>query len=304
MAPNPLHDVIKDLGISRPILLMGIAGFMDAGSAGRLATGYLRDLLESRVVARIDIDSYFDYRARRPKTEFMSDHYESIEMPEIVVRQFTDDTNTSFLMLTGPEPDMGWRVIADAICDLVDLWDVRLVVGMQGVPFPAPHTRPVQVTAHGNNPDLLHGRRPWVGDIEVPGSLNALVELMLSERDRDMLTLIGHVPHYLTTSEYHRASVRLLEETSAITGLVLPLDDLRDLANETDQEISAQVSSDSDNVEVVRQLENQFDNFMAARGVQGVEDVTASVADLPSGDEIAEQVERFLAEINSKEGDQ
>ena len=296
MATDPLRDVIVDLGIERPIMLMGVQGFMDAGAAGRLATGYLKDSLESRVVARIEIDEYFDYRARRPKSVFRSDHYESIEMPELTVRQFTDDANTSFLLLTGPEPDMGWRAVSDAVLRLVDMWDVRLTLGLIGVPFPAPHTRPVQVTAHGTNSDLLIGRRPWVGELEVPGSLSGLVEIALGQKERDAMTLIAHVPHYLVNSEYFRASVRLLEETSAVTGLVLPLDDLRTQADATDLEIASQITNDPDNVEVVHQLEAQFDSFIAARGLDVEE--AASVAELPSGDEIAEQVERFLADLN------
>jgi proteasome assembly chaperone (PAC2) family protein len=292
-----LSEVVTDLGIDRPILLQGLVGFMDAGGASRIATKYLLETLESEVVARVDIDRVFDYRARRPKALFLSDHFESMELPELVVRQFVDDANEPFLMLAGPEPDFGWQAVVGSILGLVEMWEVKLTVGMIGVPFPAPHTRPVQVTAYGTSDALLTGRRPWVGDLEVPGSLSSMLELAMGERDMDAMTLMAHVPHYLVGAEYDRAAVRLLEEVSAVTGLVLPLDDLRERADVTDSEIALQVSTDPDSNEVVRTLETQFDAFMAARGQEGAQEMTNAVSDLPTGDEIAEQVERFLADL-------
>jgi hypothetical protein len=299
-----LYDVVSDLGITRPILVQGLVGFMDAGGASRIATGYLQGILEGDVVARIDVDRLFDYRARRPKALFLSDHFESVDMPELVVRQYVDDANEPFLMLSGPEPDMGWQAVSRAILHLHELWDVRLSVGMIGVPFPAPHTRPVQVTAHGTSDALLTGRRPWVGDLEVPGSLSSLLEVAMADRELDAMTLIAHVPHYLVGAEYHRAAVRLLEEVSAVTGLVLPLDELRELADQGDAEIAGQVSNDPSNLEVVSALEVQFDSFMASRGEQGAQEMTNAASDLPSGEEIAEQVERFLADLDRGSRDQ
>jgi hypothetical protein len=98
--------------------------------------------------------------------------------------------------------------------------------------------------------------------------------------------------------------VRLLEEVSAVTGLVLPLDELRERADVTDSEIALQVSTDPDSTEVVRTLESQFDAFMAARGQEGAQEMTNAVSDLPTGDEIAEQVERFLADLGRDSRDQ
>lgn len=298
MARDLLTDVVADLGVERPLLVQGLVGFMDAGAASRLATGYLSRTLETRVVARIDIDDLFDYRARRPKATFLSDHFDSLEMPELVVHLVSDEAREPFLLLTGPEPDTGWRAVSDAVLRLVDLWDVRLTIGMLGVPFPAPHTRPVQVTAHGTDPDLLVGRRTWVGDLEVPGSLSSLLEWTMGKRGLPAMTLIAHVPHYLVAAEYHRASVRLLEELSAVSGLALPLDALRQQADEGDAEIAQQVSNDPDNIEVVRALEVQLDSFMAARGQEGAQEMTQAAADLPTGEEIAAQVESFLAQLD------
>jgi hypothetical protein len=53
-----------------PVLVHGMEGFMDAGHAVRLATGHLRDSLETELVASFDVDELLDYRSRRPLMTF------------------------------------------------------------------------------------------------------------------------------------------------------------------------------------------------------------------------------------------
>ena len=277
-----------------PVLIHAFAGFLDAGAAGRIAVAHMVDTLEHRQIGAFDIDLLFDYRGRRPRSTFLSDHYGEIEMPELLLHELTDSHGQTFLVLQGPEPDLGWRAVRDEVMAMVTDWDIALVLGLQGVPFPAPHTRPVQVTAHGTDSSLIAGREPWVGDIEVPGSMSGLLELSLSAAGRTSLGFVAHVPHYLAAADYPSAAVRLIEEVSATTGLAIPLDGLREKAVEADAEIGRQVAADPDNMQVVRALEEQLDGMLAARAA---EKGTAG-AQVPSDEELAAQVERFLAELD------
>ena len=63
------------------VLIHGLTGFMDAGGGGRLAVAHMLETMENRPVAYFHIDSLYDYRGRRPKNIFDSDHYESMELP-------------------------------------------------------------------------------------------------------------------------------------------------------------------------------------------------------------------------------
>lgn len=294
MAPMSILRLTGEPTGQPPVLLHAFAGFLDAGAAGRIAVAHMVDTLESRTLGEFDIDLLFDYRGRRPRSTFLSDHYGEIDMPELMLRELTDSHGQTFLVLQGAEPDLGWRAVRDAVLDLVATWDIDLVVGLQGVPFPAPHTRPVQVTAHGTDKALIAGREPWVGDIEVPGSMSGLLELSLAAAARTSLGFVAHVPHYLAAADYPSAAVRLIEEVSATTGLAIPLDSLREAADQADAEIGRQVASDPDNMQVVQALEQQLDGMLAARAAQQVE----PRVELPSGDELAAQVEKFLAELD------
>jgi hypothetical protein len=266
---------------------------MDAGGASRLAIEHLLSACEHTRVATFDIDSLYDYRGRRPRTVFDSDHYESVAMPELVVDAAVDERGERFLVLHGSEPDTAWGAVSTGIIRLIEALGVRLVVGMHAIPWPAPHTRPINVTVHANDPTLTVGVQPWVGQLEVPGSLAALLELRLGEQDRPAMGFAAHVPHYLVQAEFPRGALALLQSLSAATGMAVPLDELRDAAEESDADISIQIASNPENLEAVTTLEEQYDAMMAGRANESV----GSDA-LPADTDIAAQVEAFLAQLD------
>lgn len=298
--PQDLYTVVSEpTGTGRPVLLHSLAGFLDAGSGGRLAVGQLLGALEQRTVVRFDVDSLFDYRARRPRMTFLSDHYETVDLPELELAELRDLTGTPFLLLHGVEPDIGWQRFVEAVRGLVERHDVRLTVGLHAIPWPAPHTRPVALTAHATDPSLVADRTSWVGALEVPGHIAGLLELRLGRTGHPAMGFAAHVPHYLAALEHPRSALALLEATASATGLVLPLDALREAAERTDRETDAQIAANPENLEAVRALEQQYDAFVSQQ-VEG----PGSAGTVPSDEDIAAQVEQFLAEMDDRGRDE
>lgn len=286
-----MADAAGDLGT--PVLIHGLNGFMDAGGSARLAIDHILSTVPHRRLVTFDIDEVYDYRARRPRTIFEADHYESISMPELAIDAATDEHGERFLILHGVEPDLGWSRIADAIVEVLRALRVRMAVGVHAIPWPAPHSRPLNVTSHANDAALLTGNQPWVGSIEVPGSLAALVELRMGILGMPAMGFAVHVPHYLAQAEFPRGALTLLQSVANATGLALPLADLRAAAEESDADISLQIAANTENMEAVAALESQHDAIMAARSGE-------SGSQTPSGDDIAAQIEAFLADLDGQ----
>ncbi len=279
------------------VLVHSFSGFMDAGSAAQIAVGHLLATCPARLLATFDSDELIDYRARRPKMIYEEDHFVSAEMPQITLHEVTDERGSDFLLLSGPEPDYRWNEFIDAVARLVARFDVGLTVGLIGIPWPAPHTRPVGITVHGTDPRLLSGHVSTLGTIEIPGHVPGMLELRLGERGHDAMGLAVHVPHYLTQFEYPRAAIALLRGLAGATGLVLPTDGLEGSAAEADAEIGRQ-TADSDEFEpLLRTMEAQYD--------AGFDDTDAdegrpAATPLPDADQIGAQVERFLSELDGR----
>jgi len=155
-----LADDVPELG--RPVLIQALTGFVDAGAASRLAREHLLTSLPSQIIATFDIDALLDYRSRRPVMTFVEDHWESYDEPSLALHLLRDGSNTPFLLLSGPEPDLYWERFTAALIELVERLAVRLVVGFNAIPMAVPHTRPTGVTAHATRRELITGYEPWL----------------------------------------------------------------------------------------------------------------------------------------------
>ncbi len=297
--PTLVHivDEVPELeGVERLPMVLALDGFLDAGNASARAAQHLADLSEARVVATFDVDQLHDYRARRPPMSFVRDHYEAYEPPRLVVRLARDTGGTPYLLLQGPEPDNRWEAFARAVRRVVERFDVTRVVSMGSVPMAVPHTRPIAITHHANNPGLLGGDSPWRGELRIPSSAQALLEVRLGEWGHDAMGFVAHVPHYLAQLDYPAASIALLEHVERAAWLTIDLSGLRAEAEDREAEVARYLASNEEVADVVVALEQQYDAFERAESTGG--NLLAPDQPLPTGDEIGQQFEQFLAGLN------
>ncbi|MGY1591446.1 proteasome assembly chaperone family protein [Geodermatophilus sp. SYSU D00708] len=282
------------------VLVHELAGEFDAAHAGALAGSHLLASLPHQIIARFDVDALVDYRAHRPRMTFNGDRYESFTPPEIVLYAVEDDAGEPFLLLHGAEPDFAWERFVAAVGWLVERLGVTSVVALQAIPMPVPHTRPVTVTAHATRRQLIESYPVYWGELRIPGSVAALLELRMGEAGVDAFGVAAHVPHYLAQATFPAASLTLLEHLSRLTGLHLPTETLREAAEAHRTEVDEQIARSPENTAVVATLEQQYDQFAAAR--EG-SDLLSDVGEVPTGEEIGAEFERFLAEQERRRGD-
>ncbi|MDQ3760328.1 MAG: PAC2 family protein [Actinomycetota bacterium] len=276
------------------VLVHALTGFVDAGQAGQLAVAHLLAHLEHRVIATFDVDQLMDYRSRRPVMIYDQDRWAGYAQPELVLYEVRDCAGTTFLLLTGPEPDLQWERFASAVRELAERFGVGLTVGIGAIPMAVPHTRPVTVTAHATRRELISGYQRWFNTMQIPGHAGALVELRLGEAGHDAMGFVVHVPHYLARIEYPESALGLLEHLARSSGLKLPVEALRPAAQRVLAEVNEQVARSPESMSAVASLEAQFDAVTSEAQRRPL--LSTNAEPLPTGDEIAAEFERFLAE--------
>jgi len=288
-----LHlEVPRIADLASPVLIHALDGYVDAGSGVTLAVAQLRDKLESTVIATFDVDQLIDYRARRPTLTFERNAFTDYDAPQLVIRAMVDEGGSTFLLLTGPEPDMQWERFAAAVGEIADRFAVRLTVGLMAIPMGVPHTRPSGMSAHATRPELINGTHDWIGTLQVPGHATGLLEYRFGQAGRDAIGFAAHVPHYVARSAYPDTARTLLQATSDATGLMLPVAGLDVAAAAVQVQLTSQLEENSDIAEMVTALESQYDAFVSATG----RGLLAEAAPLPTADELGAQFEAFLAE--------
>ncbi len=283
-----------------PVLIHGLEGFSDAGHAVKLATTHLRESLESELVASFAVDELVDYRSRRPTMTFKSDHFSDYDQPELNLYALKDTAGTPFLLLAGMEPDLRWERFTTAVRLLAEQLGVRRTVGINAIPMAIPHTRPLGVTAHSTNKELIKDHQRWAGELQVPGSASSLIELRMAQHGHESVGFSVHVPHYLAQTDYPGAAETLLENVSEVTDLQLPLNALGEAAARVKEQVDEHIAGNEEVQTVVHALERQYDAYVTAQEQQS--SLLASEEDLPSGDELGAEFERFLAEQAQQDG--
>lgn len=293
--PADLYELTADAG-SVPEglhLVAGVTGFADAGGAVAQFTEYLLSTLDHTVVAEFDADVLLDYRARRPIIYFDQDHLTNYQPSTLKVYLASDEIGQQFLLLSGFEPDFRWEQFTAALLQLVDRLKIASTTWVHAIPMPVPHTRPIGVTVSGNRSDLIDSMSVWRPHTQVPANALHLVEYRLQTSGASTAGFVLLIPHYLADTEFPSAALSALESTSAATGLIFPSDRLREQNREFVARIDEQVQSNVELAKLVGTLEARYDSFMEGSTLRSP--LTDEDGVLPSADEIAAELEKFLA---------
>ena len=274
-------------------LVAGLTGFADAGAAVQQLGEYFADTGSPVPIAVFDDDELLDYRARRPIIEFDEDHLASFTPASLVLSLCRDEIGRPFLLLSGYEPDFQWNRFTSAVIGLIDRFGVTSTTWVQAIPMPVPHTRPLQVTVGGTRQALIDSMSAWRPTTRAPSNVLHLLEFRLAEMDREVAEFVLLIPHYLADTELPAAVSKGLEVVSAATGLLFAIDPVRDRSRDFFSRVDEQVSGNDELAGLVRTLEDRHDAYMAGNPVRSP--LTDVEGEVPSADELAAELEKFLA---------
>ena len=268
------------------MLIVALEGWIDPGYAAAGALQALLDQFDTRTFAVFDPDDLIDQRARRPRVRVRDGVRGRIIWPSPRLRSGRDLAGNSVMFLTGPEPDYRWRPFASEVTAIAVELGVRLVVGLGAFPAATPHTRPIRLSSTASDASLSHqiGYRP--GPIEVPARMIDVIGAHCAEVGIPSIGLSARVPHYVGAMPFPAASVTLLEGLARIAELTIDTTTLARQAESGLQQVDELIAQSDEHLDMVRQLEEQYGES------DGIPIVFND--DIPSGEEIAAELERYL----------
>ncbi|MGH9123481.1 MAG: proteasome assembly chaperone family protein [Acidimicrobiales bacterium] len=288
---DPAEELVEFDGwpdpLRHPVLIVGMEGWIDAGLGASAAMMALLEELKPTVFGTFDSDALIDQRARRPVLHIVNGINTALTWPEITLR-WGDKDDRTVVILTGPEPDIRWKQFTREVVSVAQRLGVELVVGLGAFPAPVPHTRPATLVATATTKELAEGVGYLPTSIDVPAGIQASLERGFAEAGVPAVGIWARVPHYAAGMPYPAASVALLAKLGEMTGISVGAPNLHEAASNALEQLNRLISGSPEHTAMVRQLEQQHDDESAGRA-GGFE-----IGDLPSGDEIAAELERFL----------
>jgi hypothetical protein len=295
-----IHDLDTEVTLGLH-MVGGLSGFTDAGSTvSQFATQIFANL-EHKLLITFNNDELLDYRSRRPVMFFEKDHIESYEPAFLGIYLVWDEARQPFLYLHGYEPDFRWEAFSEAMAFITDFYAISDFTWVHAIPFPIPHSRSVGVTVSGNRKDLIEQASEWRPQTQVPGNVLHLLEYRLGAAGVPTAGYVLLVPHYLSESEYPQAAVAAFEQVSSATGLVFPTDDLRDEGVLFLNKLTTQVA---ENEELARMIGNLEQGYLNDKAGPNLAPISKPSSKLPNADEIAAELEDYLASRRKNSADE
>jgi hypothetical protein len=293
---DALHEVVARPDVDEPVLVLGLDGWIDAGFAANTAIGHLRDVIDTELVATWDTDVLVDHRSRRPAMHLVEGVNTGLTWPAIELRHGQDPDGRDVLLLVGAEPDVRWRAFSADVARLAVELGVRLAVGFGAYPAPVPHTRQSRLATTATSAELAAQAGQIRSTLDVPSGAMAAIERACADVELPATGLWAQVPHYVSAMPYPDAAASLVDGLAALGGLRLDATPLREAARLLRVRLDGLVADNAEHQAMVHQLEAAVDEEIAA------DPAVPFAGQVPSGDELAAEVERFLRDVGRDEG--
>lgn len=276
-----------------PVLVAAFAGWNDAASAATTALEAMAISLEAEEIAEIDPEEFYDFQVTRP----------TIRMAEGLTREVDWPTNTVFaatapnaerdlVLISGIEPNLRWRTFAGAVLEVAERLGAEMVVTLGALLADVPHTRAVPITGLASDPELVERLSLSRSSYEGPTGIVGIVHDACRRREMTSASLWAAVPHYVAAVPNPKAALALLRRLEGFTGVAIEASELEEAMDRFGTQVDRAVAANPEIADLVRRLESEQ-----------ADEADLEAGDMPSGDAIAQDFQRFLKQRADDDGE-
>ncbi|MGQ0823554.1 MAG: PAC2 family protein [Actinomycetota bacterium] len=273
-------DVDRWPTLVRPLFVVALSGWVDAGGAGAGAASALVDQLsDCDEFARLDLADLLDLQQTRPTARFEDGGLRVIDWPRLTL--VAGRAGRDVVVCTGPEPSLRWPAVTTAIVEVAARLGVTDAATLGGMPALTSHRRPPPVLTTATSRSLAQEVGPVRADYVGPTGLQTVVQRALGEAGIGCVGLWVQVPQYVSGSPSPPAVRALLARLAELGRLDVVLAGLDVRAAAYLDRVEAGLAARPDVKEIVDRLDEAVD-----AGPQGPEPA--------DGGALVAEIERFL----------
>jgi proteasome assembly chaperone (PAC2) family protein len=270
--------------LSHPVMTCAFAGWNDGGEAASTAVRYARDRWRARRFAGIDPEEFFDFQVNRPVVSLEAGASRRLDWPACEFFHARPGGRDVLLFL-GVEPNLRWRAFCASILEVASELRVELLVTLGAFLADVPHTRPVPVNAASTDP-------AWIGRLgiapsryEGPTGIVGALHDAAGKARLPSVSLWAAAPHYLPSGTNPKVALALLEGLEELLDVDVDTADMQRATRVWEKQVREAIDEDPNLASYVRRLEEAAEERHDEGGTLG---------EIPSGEQIAEELERFL----------
>jgi proteasome assembly chaperone (PAC2) family protein len=274
-----------------PVLVAAFAGWNDAASAATTALEAVAVSLGAERIAEIDPEEFYDFQVTRPTIRMTEGQAREVDWPaNNIFAAVAPNAERDLVIVTGIEPNLRWRTFAGGVLEAAERLDVEMVVTLGALLADVPHTLSVPITGLASDPDLVERLSLSRSSYEGPTGIVGILHDACRRRGMTSASLWAAVPHYVAAVPNPKAALALLRRLEGFTGIAIEASELEEAMSRFETQVDRAVASNPEIEDLVRRLESE----------QSEEDELEG-EDVPSGDAIARDFQRFLRQRSDQD---
>ena len=276
-----------------PILIAAFSGWNDAGESATFAASHLARIWAAEKMTSIDPEEFYDFQNIRPQVELVDGLTRRITWPsnDFYAAQLEGDHD--IILLVGTEPSHRWRTFGEVVVEVARKHDVKFVVTLGALLADVPHSRPVHITGTAADPELVERLGLQRSRYEGPTGIVGVLHDAFGTAGIESASLWAAVPHYLAVSPNPKAAHALIAKATELIGVPASTTELEHATRAYEDRVSDMIATDEDVQAYVKLLEERSDE----RDDEESDPIDPS--NLPSGDALAAELEKFLRDRDS-----
>jgi PAC2 family protein len=261
--------------LHEPLLVAALTGWVDAGFAGAGTMEALGAQLDgAEQFATFDLTDLLDLQQTRPTARFVEGGLRVIDWPRIAI--VAGRAGRDIVLVHGPEPSIMWPTVAAELVDVAQRLGVTEAATIGGMPALLSHRRSVPVLATATSRALAQEVGALRPDYAGFTGMQTVLQYALGVADIPCTGLWAQVPQYVSGSPSPVAVRAVLARLAELFRVDVDLRVLDSRCDAYTAKVEEGLAQRPDVGDLVNRLERENEG------------------DVPSGDELVSEIERFL----------
>jgi hypothetical protein len=262
-----------------PVAIAAFEGWNDAADASTAAIEHLEQVWAAKNVAELDPEEFYDFQVNRPTVTQAEGEERRIVWPTTRFAVATPPgADSDVVLIRGIEPSTRWRTFCADVLELCHSLEVTRVVLLGALLADVPYARSLPISGTASDRDSIERFGLTPTRYEGPTGIVGILHDACRTAEIDAVSFWVHVPHYANNPPCPKATLGLLYRVEEVLDIPVPMGELAEESAQWEERLRETAEQDAELAEYIRDLEQRAGDEITDQ----------------SGDEIAQQFERYL----------
>lgn len=270
-----------------PVAIAAFEGWNDAADASTAAIEHLEQVWSAKTVAELDPEEFYDFQVNRPTVTQGEGEERRIVWPTTrFAAASPPGADSDVVLIRGIEPSTRWRTFCADVLELCHSLEVTRVVLLGALLADVPYARSLPISGSASDRGDIERFGLTPTRYEGPTGIVGVLHDACRTAELDAIAFWVHVPHYANNPPCPKATLGLLYRVEEVLDIPVPMGELTEESAQWEERLRETAEQDAELAEYVRELEQRAGDEITAQ----------------SGDEIAQQFERYLRRRGGRNG--